>query len=767
MNKQSSRTLSGTIEVSADIVDLPSSDNAIRVNGFKGTVGQLLGKNRNTNKLEFRDEVVITGTPPIVVADGAVSLNTNMGDKSLTTTGTLTTGILTASGNINANGNIVGDGTTDISSIADIGCANILVSANIEANGNIVGDDATDITGIADIGCVNLINSGNIQANGNITGDTSTFITQISSISTTNIAVAGNLFANGVIKGDDLTTMTGINTISLVDADSHLDLNGGAVIDLDNITYKDVASTFTGNSSNKVVFTQCDFSSATNTQGDAVIPSVISGNKVFTGHVEINGDTELGNGNLDTTLITGSLEHYIDDSTTDRYKSLTNYKKTMYHLTDASKYEYDTNILNMTYQAPFSSTRLSQSTTNANNFPYRVIKFHPTEFLQNDDHSYYNFGVYDTLGTGNAPTTGTSAVGGVKVHTTGLEIWKYFDVPEGMSLEAVFLRISNTAGSAFVGSERLKVWSKETGIFATDMTKMVELIDEDISTSTSTNTYQQPNLVGGGAGTIYEQDLISTFQRSMVMRVHLDSTSNIFMGGYGLCRPSLDLRYKLTIIGGAHTGIDYTLFFVGSNGEISSGTFTAASQTKIIYFPYDYGFNFTFAFTLSAQTSGQYYDLDGVSQCLIGDNTSLGTSDENWNGGGTKHIKFIRQEATFNIEQKSTPTTDFTKFTLTNEYMDGISNIKIIINGMSKTHDDGTSKEYKYEVLGSQTLFNLNTAYPMTATTSAGGAVSGFSFAFGSANGCSFSSSSWNGDNSSPITVTFTSAICDAEFSVD
>ena len=35
MNKQSSRTLSGTIEVSADIVDLPSSDNAIRVNGFK------------------------------------------------------------------------------------------------------------------------------------------------------------------------------------------------------------------------------------------------------------------------------------------------------------------------------------------------------------------------------------------------------------------------------------------------------------------------------------------------------------------------------------------------------------------------------------------------------------------------------------------------------------------------------------------------------------------------------------------------------------
>ena len=555
--------------------------------------------------------------------------------------------------------------------------------------------------------------------------------------------------------------MSGINTIALVDADSHIDLNGGNIIDIDNITYKDVASSFTGNSGNKITFTNCDFSSGTNIQANAVIPSVISGNKVFTGHVEINGDTDLGNGNTDTTTITGSLEHYIDDSTTDRYRSLKNYKKTMYHLTDASKYEYDTNILNMTYQAPFSSSRLSQNTTNANNFPYRVIKFHPTDFIKNDDHSYYSLSVYDTLGTGNAPTTGTLAVGGVKVQSSSLEIWKYFDVPEGMSLEAVFLRVSNTAGSSFVGSERLKLWSKETGMDATDMTRMVELIDEDISTSTSGNTYQQPNLVGGGAGTIYEQDLISTFQRSMVMRVHLDSVNNIFMGGYGLCRPSLDLRYKLTIIGGPHDGVDYQLVFVGINGDISSGLFTGASQTKIIYFPYDYGFNFSFPFTLSdGVSSGKFYDVDGVSQCLIGDGSQ--TSDEDWNGGGSKHVKFQRQEATFNIEQKASAGSGFTSFS-----MDCVDNdfgtFFLTINGVSKAWT-GTETEVWASADGT---FNLDTAYPMTINNAGGGSISGYPITFAVGSNCSLSGTDWDGNNSAPRTITFTSAVSSATISIE
>ena len=131
MNHQQKRTLSGSTEIYADIVDLPSSDNAVRINGVKGTAGQLLKKNDTTNKIEWGDESSITGTAPIAVADGVVSLNSDMGSKSLTTTGTLTAEQLTS--------------TDDITATGHIGCATLTASGDIVAQGDINGDNATNI----------------------------------------------------------------------------------------------------------------------------------------------------------------------------------------------------------------------------------------------------------------------------------------------------------------------------------------------------------------------------------------------------------------------------------------------------------------------------------------------------------------------------------------------------------------------------------------------------------------------------------------------
>ena len=110
MDSQNDRkTLSGTRHMKTDILDIPNSINAIRIGGSSGIIGDILRKNKTTNKLEYSAETIITGSPPITVSSGVVSLNSNIGSKDITTTGTISTGILTASGNINANGNIVGD----------------------------------------------------------------------------------------------------------------------------------------------------------------------------------------------------------------------------------------------------------------------------------------------------------------------------------------------------------------------------------------------------------------------------------------------------------------------------------------------------------------------------------------------------------------------------------------------------------------------------------------------------------------------------------
>ena len=622
---------------------------------------------------------------------------------------------------------------------------------NIEIHGTnntITGNNSTAISGIHSINTSGLTATGTITSSGNITM-TGTGVTGILTCANTPIFSSGLKQAVG--GGNFSITANGTFAMNDGTFSGNVDMSGNNMSNIQNITYNDAASTFSGGSaSNKVVFTHCDLSSSTNTEA-----SQFTGNKLFLNDVEIQGNTTLGNNDTDITTQKGVLADNREFQSTNNYSSLFNYEKTFYDLNNSLPYVYKTNILNQTHHAPFASTRLSQS-QNAN-YPYRAIKIHPTDFLKNDDHSYYDISVYDNLGTGNAPTTGTSGIGGVKIASTSLELWHYLDIPEGLSLEAIFLRISNTSGSSFVGSERLKVWKKNIGLDCQDMTKMIEIIDQDVSTSTASLYAPEPNYVGGGTATIYEQDLINDYDSSMVLRLHLDSTSNIFMGGYALCRPTLDIRYKVSVTTSGFVD-NFTMTYMGQDGNVSE-TFTSGYQTKIFYIPYRHGGGpggNHFRFFLS-YTGNRYYDLDNCVNCLIGDGTQA--TEKNWNATGTRDINCIRQEMTYVINQKnSTSAGSFNQHILHIGTFGGQSTIKVTINGTQKTYNTGdSSKTFSAMDFG---VINLHEDYAITMLNSMDASFqgAGITFDFTAHYGCSVSGATWDGNNSSPITINFAQA---------
>ena len=73
-NRNEDRTLSGSTQIYADILDLPSTINAIRIRNNFGTAGQVLSKNPTTNKLEFAVVPIADGTiTTIMIKDLAVT----------------------------------------------------------------------------------------------------------------------------------------------------------------------------------------------------------------------------------------------------------------------------------------------------------------------------------------------------------------------------------------------------------------------------------------------------------------------------------------------------------------------------------------------------------------------------------------------------------------------------------------------------------------------------------------------------------------------
>ena len=87
----------------------------------------------------------------------------------------------------------------------------------------------------------------------------------------------------------------------------------------------------------------------------------------------------------------------------------------------------------------------------------------------------------------------------------------------------------------------------------------------------------------------------------------------------------------------------------------------------------------------------------------------------------------------------------------------------LTINGVSKAYT-GTETEVWAAADGT---FNLDTAYPMTLNTAAGGSISGYPLSFLNVSNTTLSGSTWDGNNSSPLTITFTAAVSSAKFSIE
>ena len=135
-NRNEDRTLSGTTEIYADILDLPSTINAIRIRNNFGSAGQVLSKNPTTNKLEFNavpiaDDTITTDMiKDLAITDAKIANNTITGGKLST--------------NVNGSFNIDTSGGIEANNLqAD---NDLVVNGNTNLNGNIttIGNANTD-----------------------------------------------------------------------------------------------------------------------------------------------------------------------------------------------------------------------------------------------------------------------------------------------------------------------------------------------------------------------------------------------------------------------------------------------------------------------------------------------------------------------------------------------------------------------------------------------------------------------------------------------
>ena len=121
MNRNEDRTLSGSTEIVCDILDLPSTINAIRVKNVFGQGGQVLAKNPTTNKLEWSvvpiaDDTITTN----MIVDGAITndkLATNSVSNAKIINATIDGTKLASNININTTGALTVGGITTLKNI--------------------------------------------------------------------------------------------------------------------------------------------------------------------------------------------------------------------------------------------------------------------------------------------------------------------------------------------------------------------------------------------------------------------------------------------------------------------------------------------------------------------------------------------------------------------------------------------------------------------------------------------------------------------------
>jgi len=581
----------------------------------------------------------------VSIFSGGIKQATSGATFSITSLGTGDFTAINVSGNINANGNIVGDGNTDLSGINVANMGSLTLSGNINANGNIIGDSNTDISGIANATITNLTATNTIALiDNNSYIDTNGGYIDMS---------GGNISMNsGDILGCNLLEMSG-----------DIDMNGNNINELTDISYNNAPSTFSGGSaSNKVVFTNCDLSSATNTQATVTIPDFISGNKTFNGDVIFQGNVELGNSDSDIIEQIGVYHDFKSYDATSHFTENIDHQKKYFGESVSNVYTYKTNILNQTHFAPYGSHRLSQSNTKSGGLPYRSKKIYPTDFMANDD-GMPSPSFASIVDSGTFGTTGFSSNGAIKINSTSLELWTYFDVPEGLSLESVYLRVFDSMGQRL--ARNVKVFKKPMGLLGGDQRHQIKLIDANtIASATTLATDWLGNEVGSGLNSMYgevfyEQDCINEYDSCMAVRVELTSTSDYLMGGYALFRPNENLDYSITVSVGVMFHSSFTINFNGINGVVSH-TFTGSGQSAVITIPYDYamtrnssqgsvlqvvgGAGRTYSF--SALTNGNF---DSVFERL--DTPTTSTTFSAPSGTMNTHLIKYRQEISFSINQ--------------------------------------------------------------------------------------------------------------------
>ena len=150
-NRNEDRTLSGSTQIYADILDLPSTINAIRVRNNFGLAGEVLSKNPITNKLEFAVVPIADGTittamiKDLAVTDAKIANATITDDKisnATITGGKLATDIaITTSGNVSLNGATTTIGVDNTDTLTTKG--NIIFNNGATAVGTLLASTGT------------------------------------------------------------------------------------------------------------------------------------------------------------------------------------------------------------------------------------------------------------------------------------------------------------------------------------------------------------------------------------------------------------------------------------------------------------------------------------------------------------------------------------------------------------------------------------------------------------------------------------------------
>ena len=286
VNRNFGRTLSGATDIQLDNLNLPSRINTIRVNGFSGNSGDVLGKDIN-NKLVFQT------LAPFVIDPDSIDGSKLTNDITITTTSSITANGLTSTGNLDCDGDFTLDGafnfngdlniddltidslTIDAAAVGLSGInlnqhaitgdyANLNIAGNtgniicnqlttksnvlledtlsvvgditttgeieIEDNDLIVGGDTTTetITSGTITGTSNIAITGNYTTtNGNITTTNGNISAANGIITSNNIINNDNIVCSGIVYADDIEMpSTGVSKIVIDGATGDFDTNG-------------------------------------------------------------------------------------------------------------------------------------------------------------------------------------------------------------------------------------------------------------------------------------------------------------------------------------------------------------------------------------------------------------------------------------------------------------------------------------------------------------------------------------------------------------